>query len=99
MRWQMGRSSTTVEDRRGAGGLMGGGGGGIVVLLIAMLLGFDPRALLQQVQQQAPQTSARSGAPTDTRGDFVSAVLAETEDVWQEQFRKLGREYTPPRLV
>ena len=99
MRWQMGRRSTNVEDRRGAGGLIVGGGGSIVVLLIAMLLGFDPRALLQQVQQQAPPTSARSGAPTDTQGEFVSVVLAETEDVWREQFRKLGREYTPPRLV
>jgi predicted metalloprotease len=30
---------------------------------------------------------------------FVSVVLADTEDVWREQFRQLGREYEEPTLV
>src|SRR5262249_12244034 len=31
--------------------------------------------------------------------DFVSAVLAETEDVWHDLFRKMNREYKEPHLV
>ena len=31
--------------------------------------------------------------------DFVSVVLADTEDVWQEAFRATGRAYDPPTLV
>lgn len=33
-------------------------------------------------------------------GEFVSVVLADTEEVWAERFRaELGRPYDPPRLV
>src|SRR5262245_49774484 len=101
MRWELGRRSDNVEDRRGAGGMIiGGGAGSIVLLLIAMLLGFDPRSLLQQTSVQTPSTSTTTaGKPTDQMGQFVSVVLAETEDVWTDQFRRLGRTYTPPHLV
>jgi predicted metalloprotease len=30
---------------------------------------------------------------------FIGVVLAETEDVWHEQFRRMGREYVEPKLV
>ena len=32
-------------------------------------------------------------------GEFVSVVLADIEDVWNEQFRQLGADYREPRLV
>ena len=32
-------------------------------------------------------------------GDFVSVVLAETEDAWQVIFRELGKTYRQPTLV
>jgi len=100
MRWQMGRRSTNVEDRRGmSGGLMIGGGGSIIVLLIAMLLGVDPRALLQQTQVQTPQTQAPTGTPSDEAGEFVAVILGETEAVWEQEFQKRGQTYTPPHLV
>ena len=100
MRWQLGRRSTNVEDRRGMpGGLMIGGGGSILVLLIALLLGVDPRALLQQTQMQTPQTQAPTGTPSDQTGEFVAVVLGETEAVWQQEFQKRGQTYTPPHLV
>ncbi len=32
-------------------------------------------------------------------GDFVSVVLADTEDVWSAVFRESGRTYQAPKLV
>jgi len=45
-------------------------------------------------------TSTISPRPEETRlAKFVAVVLAETEDVWTEIFRKQGSEYTNPKLV
>ncbi len=107
MRWQNERRSDNVEDRRGlpAGRLALGGGGAVVVLILALVFGVDPRTLLQQVQEGMPAQTQMSteapptGAAQDELGQFVSVVLAETEDVWHEQFRRLGREYREPTLV
>jgi len=41
----------------------------------------------------------RGSAPTDEGADFVSVVLADTEDTWTEIFRASGKRYQPPRLV
>lgn len=107
MRWQNERRSDNVEDRRGSpmgGGRAALGGGTIVVLLIMWLMGADPRALLQQLENSAPAPATTESAPVsspaeDEQAQFVSVVLAETEDVWREQFRQLGREYRDPSLV
>src|SRR5262245_31503393 len=113
MRWDDGRRSDNVEDRRGAGvprGMVIGGGGigTIVLVLLAMYFGVDPGVLLQTGSDQPPPASApdsRSpgspGAPPE-RGslpDFVSVVLADTEDTWTEVFRQSGRTYVVPKLV
>ncbi len=107
MRWQNERRSDNVEDRRGSPLRSGGaalGGGTIVVLLVMWLMGADPRALLQQLENSAPAPATTQSAPApsaaeDEQGQFVSVVLAETEDVWREQFRAMGREYRDPGLV
>ena len=96
------RASGNVEDRRGMGMVGGGLGiGGIAVAVIAYLLGFDPGTAInvgQQVsnRQEAP---ARSGAPADDMGQFVSKVLGSTEDVWSGIFQRSGASYRPPTLV
>lgn len=100
MRWQMGRRSDNVEDRRGGGmvPVVGGGLGAIVLALIAMFLGIDPSIILQSGIPQ--QTSPNSGSPEEDRTkDFVSVVLADTEDVWKKQFSQMGRQYVNPKLV
>ena len=109
MRWRDGRESDNIEDRRGIsiprGAKIGGisGLGLLAVVLIGMFLGIDPTVLLQGVPEtQAPSVSVqRSGRPAvnDDVRNFVAVVLAETEDVWHETFRKMGRTYQPPRLV
>jgi len=100
------RSSGNVEDRRGMGGVVGGGigVGTLVIAVIAYFLGIDPTTVIdasQQLQQAAPsqQQRGKEGAPTDQMGQFVSKVLASTEDVWTQLFRANGRQYRDPKLI
>jgi predicted metalloprotease len=101
MRWQTGRRSENVEDRRGMGVplVAGGGIGTIVLILAALFFGFDPSVVLQgdPGTPVAPR-SAPSKADDELR-DFVSVVLADTEDVWRDVFRRMNREYEDPKLV
>ena len=106
MRWREGRQSENVEDRRGIsrGGMaIGGGLGGIVLLVIALLLGADPRQLLEQLPADGQAPPTQSSGPTNPEEDelrkFVGAVLADTEDVWNATFRQMGRQYREPTLV
>jgi predicted metalloprotease len=109
MRWQMGRRSDNIEDQRGApvgrGAAVGGGIGTLVLVLLAMYFGVDPSVILQGTDpggstpapsvQQQPQRAAGD----DQLKDFVSVILADTEDTWGELFHKMGREYQRPHLV
>ncbi|HEY3278154.1 MAG TPA: neutral zinc metallopeptidase [Syntrophorhabdaceae bacterium] len=106
MRWRDGRESDNIEDRRGMsrGAKIGGvsGLGLVAVVLISLFLGIDPTVLLQGGPDQAPSVSApRSGGPAvkDDLRNFVAVVLGDTEDVWNEAFRRMGRTYQAPRLV
>jgi predicted metalloprotease len=82
-----------------------GGGGLLVALLVATLFGADPMQLLSIVLEGgggAPVEETQQ-APADTRNDpeadFVSVVLADTEDVWRKLFEDAGQRYVDPRLV
>ena len=108
MRWQMGRRSDNIEDRRGMG--MGGGrgipiaaGGGlgtIVLLLIAIFMGFDPGSIIGGLDGPTPGAEAPASSPRqDPLRDFISVVLADTEDTWRELFPRMRREYRDPKLV
>ena len=106
MLWKGRRQSENVEDRRGFGGrgiAIGGGLGGIVVLLLALLLGADPQQLLEQLPNNNPGSSAPTSQSTSPEEEelkqFVSVVLAETEDVWTSEFREMNRQYRKPTLV
>lgn len=106
MRWRDGRRSGNVEDRRGlsAGTAVKGGGIGVIVMaLIAIAFGVDPSFILQQLDSgsatSASQQQGSIGAPNDEMGEFVSVVLADTEDTWNPLFRELGQNYQEPRLV
>jgi len=103
MKWQTGRRSDNVEDRRGRRGPAVGGGIGVVVLaLVVYMLGGDPRAVLDQAQSRRPATSdSTSKRPANDEGaQFVSAVLADTEDTWRLVFRdQFRKQYDDPRLV
>jgi predicted metalloprotease len=101
VKWQMGRRSGNVEDRRGMGGigLAGGGIGAVVIALIAMFMGIDPGVILNS-GGSTPATPADSATlANDPMRDFISVVLADTEDTWQEIFAASGQTYQPPTLV
>ncbi len=105
MRWRGERQSENIEDRRGMsrGGMaLGGGLGSIVVLIIALLLGADPRQLLEQApvdQGTETQTSRTTNPEEEELKSFTRVVLASTEDVWTDIFRQSGGNYRKPTLV
>jgi predicted metalloprotease len=82
---------------------IGGGLGGIVLLVIAVLMGADPRQLLEQLPTQDPssrtQTSRSTTPEEEEQKQFALTVLANTEDVWTDLFRQMGRQYRKPTLV
>ena len=87
----------------GKGLAVGGGLGTIVLLLLALLMGGDPRQLLEQVgtgdAPAAQQPASRQQSAQDEQTQFVRAALASTEDVWSEIFRQNGESYREPTLV
>ncbi|HEY8509959.1 MAG TPA: neutral zinc metallopeptidase [Steroidobacteraceae bacterium] len=105
MRWQRSRRSSNIQDYRGArlgGGARLGIGGTIIALVAAYFLGLDPRLLMgltQSVDQVGPQPTASTGVPQDEAGQFIAAVLGETEDTWTEIFAEHDARYDPPTLV
>jgi uncharacterized protein len=90
-----------------------GGVGAIVVVLVGLFLGVDPSTLLallngdgteQQTEtRRANDVGGSSRMPEAGRGDpmrqFVSVVLADTEDVWSQLLNSMGRTYDDPKLV
>ncbi len=107
MRYIGRRQSSNVEDRRGMSSGrkvgIGGGIGTIVIVLIVMLLGGDPSEVMNVMQNQQSYTET----PTDYQPtaheqeltEFVSVVLAETEDVWHKLFEDSELTYREPTLV
>jgi predicted metalloprotease len=106
MRWRKGRRSTNIEDQRGRrrGGVAFKGGIGTIVIALALgyFLGIDPQVLLQIQQGIGPTVPETPYQPTpeeEQLADFVSVVLADTEDTWNAIFQQAGRDYQEPNLV
>ncbi len=104
MLWKGRRASSNVEDRRGLSakqGLVGGGIGTLLIVLAVYFLGGDPSQLLNtmQLQDSAGTSAYTPTAEENELAQFVSVVLAETEDVWTELFRQKQRTYDCPGLV
>lgn len=108
MKWEGRRQSKNVEDRRGMGNtgkvVAGGGLIGIILLLINMFGGEGAQNLtpiLEQLnQQQSTEAPAQPLSKEDEKmGQFVSTVLADTEDVWHKIFEENGMTYKEPGMV
>ncbi len=105
MRWKGRRQSSNVEDRRNVrlGGAKGGGLGIIVIALVAMYFGIDPSTILNLTQEMQGPTEYSTDQPLSPKekemGEFVSVVLADTEDTWHGLFKEMGRRYQEPKLV
>ena len=108
------RSTNVEDDRqasasRGRPGAAGGLGIGVVIIvtLVGWYLGIDPSLLLngtQQIlgggstEQSSPAPTVAAGTPNDATGQFVAAILGDTEDRWTEIFAASGETYHPPKL-
>ena len=104
------RESSNVNDRRGGGG---GGmfsfgklglGGAAVVAIVVLLMGGNLGDVLNIVGGNMDFGSANASAyeasaDEEQLAKFASQVLAGTEDVWTAEFKKIGKEYIPPKLV
>ena len=106
MRWKDGRRSGNIEDRRGrrlSGKAKGGGIGLLVLVLVGLFFGIDPALILQlggNVSTPSVQESSyRPSQAENELADFVSVVLADTEDTWGSIFSRAGSRYEEPTLV
>ena len=104
------RESTNVDDRRGMSAAKMGGIGGIGGIIIALLLTFlskgnlDLTDIVSNVGMMGNVTEQAEGGREFTAEEqelatFSKQILAGTEDVWAEEFKKLGRTYAPPKMV
>ena len=104
------RESTNVDDRRGMTAAKAGGVG-IVGIIIALIMTFMSKGSLNLADliSLAPQmmgnvTEQAEGGREFTEEEqalatFSKQILAGTEDVWTEEFKKIGRTYEPPKMV
>jgi predicted metalloprotease len=81
---------------------VGGGAAGIVIALLMMLLGGDPSSI-DTTGPSGGVGVGGSGRPVDPAQeplkDFVSVILADTEDTWPALLEPQGVQYANPRLV
>lgn len=90
---------------RGGGGVALGGGATLIVLVLAMIMGVNPMSLLSELEGGGGGSMVQvdDGTPPSPEEqelrDFVSVVLADTEDVWTELFAQMGRSYQLPTMV
>lgn len=102
MKWQGRRGSSNVEDRRGMSTgtkVAGGGIGTLIILLIVWLLGGDPQNVLEQLQGGGRTEQVTTSEEEDQLAQFVSVVLADTEEIWGKIFEEAGETYRKPTLV
>ena len=90
----------------GKKGLAIGGGAALLIALVAGLLGIDPQKInqllggIQGAGQQGGQAEERPLTEEEQRTHkFAATILRFTEKVWDEQFRRIGKEYVKPHMV
>ena len=107
MRFKGRRQSSNVEDLRASGGgrrsvgFKGGIVGTLAIALVIYLLGGNPLEVLNLAStggQEMESTEPLSARDAEM-GEFVSVVLADTEEVWHRLFNEKGYSYREPKLV
>lgn len=105
MEWRGRRGSRNIEDRRSQGGVARGGvavggAGALVLLLIGAYFGVDVSPLLEGGSAPTQQQAGQPSQADQEAGQFVSVVLADTEEVWASLFpEQVGKRYVAPTLV
>lgn len=100
-----------MDDRRGlSGGAkagIGGIGGVIIIALITFLSGGNLGDVINNVSQQQlqgqveeqPAGNQQFSKEEEELATFSRQILAGTEDIWTEQFKQHGMQYSYPTLV
>lgn len=96
MLWRNRRESSNVIDRRGMGGI--GIGTLVIGAVIYTIMGGNP---LEYLAMNAGNVQQQQEARPDNSDEkkFVSVILADTEDVWNEIFSVNRMQYQEPKLV
>jgi hypothetical protein len=79
-----------------------GGGATLLIVIVTLVMGGDPGTILQMLETgggTAPTDAGAMGTPDDEAGEFIAAVLGDTEDTWSAIFGASGSTYQPPTLV
>jgi hypothetical protein len=100
------RQSSNINDLRGSSGgrrigFKGGIIGTLIMAFVIYLLGGDPMSVLnfsENTQQETTENVTISAEEAEMT-EFVSVVLADTEDVWNKLFQEMGGSYREPKLV
>lgn len=103
------------RSENSSGGFQGNGRGmriplrgksGVVILIVIVVAGYygvDLTGLITGEpigNHSSQQAQNRTISPQEAQlADFTSVMLASTEDVWQTEFKKLGKQYQQPKLV
>ncbi|MCH5318737.1 MAG: zinc metallopeptidase [Paramuribaculum sp.] len=102
------RFSNNVSDRRGStgGGFriagIGGVAGLVIIALLTWLTGGDPLSVVSESISNGSTLTGGEYVPSEKENEyaeFASRILAGTEDVWTEQFKKMGLKYREPKMV
>lgn len=103
MQWRGRRGSSNIEDRRGmSGGAIGGIGliGTLIVLAVGWLFNVDISPIVGALDDGGQTGTAELTAEEEAAGQFVSVVLADTEEVWNRVLaEQAGIDYVEPTLV
>lgn len=104
--WDKITSRGDVDDRRGMAPVASGisVAGVLAVLIYNYLAGGDLVSTLEDINRNALQGQLQTADTTQYEGmdayeQFASAVLGSNNDVWKQEFEKMNKPYTPPKLV
>jgi hypothetical protein len=106
------RESTNVDDRRGMSPVKAGGMGIVGIIIVALITLVSGGNLGDVFTNVISNTGMLSGNVTEQAeggrefteeeqelAKFSKQILAGTEDVWTEEFKKIGRTYEAPKMV
>lgn len=77
---------------------------GIIIAVILGIIGWklglvDPQMLVGEASSTVTSGPVQAGPEEQERFDFVKVVMADTEDVWTEEFKRVGKQYILPKMV
>lgn len=77
---------------------------GIIIAVVLGIIGWklglvDPQMLVGGASPTVTSGPVQASPEEQERFDFVKVVMADTEDVWTEEFKREGNRYVLPKMV